>query len=62
MLSGSLDGRGVWGRMDTCLCMAEFHCCPPETVTALLIDYIPIQNKKLREFPGSPMAWTLSLQ
>ena len=22
MLCGSLDGRGVWGRMDTCLCMA----------------------------------------
>ena len=20
MLSGSLDGRGVWGRMDTCVC------------------------------------------
>ena len=23
MSRGSLDGRGVWGRMDTCLCMAE---------------------------------------
>ena len=22
-LYGSLDGRGVWGRMDTCVCMAE---------------------------------------
>ena len=22
-LYGSLDGRGVWGRMDTCICMAE---------------------------------------
>ena len=21
MLCGSLDGRGVWGRMDTCICM-----------------------------------------
>ena len=20
---GSLDGRGVWGRLDTCICMAE---------------------------------------
>ena len=23
VLCGSLDGRGVWGRMVTCLCMAE---------------------------------------
>ena len=23
MLCGSLDGRGVWGWMDTCICMAE---------------------------------------
>ena len=26
MVCGSLDGKGVWGRMDTYLCMAEsFH-------------------------------------
>ena len=30
MSRGSLDGRGVWGRMDTC--MAESLCCPAETV------------------------------
>ena len=30
---GSLDGRGVWRRMDPCLCMAEPLCCPPETIT-----------------------------
>ena len=47
MLHGSLDGRGIWGRMDTCLCVAEFLPCPPETITTLLIGYIPIQNKKL---------------
>jgi len=33
MLCGSLDARGVWGRMDTCLCMAESFCCLPETFT-----------------------------
>ena len=22
-LCGSLDGRGVWGKMDTCICVAE---------------------------------------
>ena len=45
-LCGSLDRRGVWERMDTCLCMAESLCCPPETITALLIGYTPIYNKK----------------
>ena len=29
----------VWGRMDTCMCMAESLCCLPETVTILLIGY-----------------------
>ena len=42
VLGDSLDGRGVWGRMDTCICMAESLCCPPETITALLIGYVPI--------------------
>ena len=46
MLCSSLDGRGVWERMDTCICLAESLCCPPETVTTLLIGYIPIQNNK----------------
>ena len=46
MLCGSLDGRGVWGRMDACICMAESLCYPPETITTLLIGYTPIQNKK----------------
>ena len=27
---GSLDGREVWGRMDTCIYMAESLCCSPE--------------------------------
>ena len=42
----SLDGRGVWGRMDTCVCMAESLCYWPETITILLIGYTPTQNKK----------------
>ena len=49
MLCGILDGRGVWGRMDTCVCMAEPLCCSPETVTALLIGNILTQNKKLKK-------------
>ena len=45
MLCGSLDRRGVWGRIDTCICMTEFFCYSPETNTRLLIGYTAIQNK-----------------
>ena len=44
MLCGSLGGRGVWVRMDTCICMTESL----ETITALLIGYTGIQNEKLK--------------
>ena len=44
MLCGSLDGRGVLGRMDTCICIAEFLCFPPETVIVLLIGCTPIRS------------------
>ena len=37
-LCGSLDGRVVWGRRDTCICMAESLHCSPETITTLLTD------------------------
>ena len=47
MLCGRLDGRRVWGRMDTCICTAEFLRCSPETVRTLLIDHTPKQNKKV---------------
>ena len=49
MLCGSLARKGVWGRMDIHICIAEFLCCPPETITTLLIGYTPIQNKKLKK-------------
>ena len=42
-----MNGRGVWGRTDPCICMAESPCCPPETT--LLISYTPIQNKNLKK-------------
>ena len=47
MSSGSLEGRGVWGRMDTCICKAESLCYTPETIT-LLISYTPIQNRRFK--------------
>ena len=31
-LCGSLDGRGAWARMDTCIKLAKFLCCPSETI------------------------------
>ena len=34
--------------METCICMAESLCCPPKTVTTLLISYTPTLNKKLK--------------
>ena len=45
-VSGNLDGRGVWGRRDARICMAESLCCLPETITTSLISYTPIQSKK----------------
>ena len=42
-------GWGVWRRMDTRMCVAESFCCAPETITTVLIDYTPIQNKKLKK-------------
>ena len=47
MLRGSLHARGVWGRMDTCICMAESLRNSAETTT-LLIGYTPIQYKKFK--------------
>ena len=44
VLCARLDGRGVWRRMDTCVCMAESLHCSPETITTLLISYTAIRN------------------
>ena len=34
-----LGWRGVWGRMDTCICIAELPRCSHKITTTLLIDY-----------------------
>ena len=49
MLCGSLDGRGVLGRVYTRICMAECLRCSPETITTLVISYTSIQNKKFKQ-------------
>ena len=64
ILCSSLDGREVWGRMDTCLYMVESLCCPPETITTLLIGSFFVCSvakscqtpcdPRDRSMPGSP--------
>ena len=44
VLSSSLGGKGVWRRMDTCICITEALCYPPETITALLITSTPVKK------------------
>ena len=39
MLCATLDGRGVWGRMGTWICMDESLPCSPEAITTLLVSY-----------------------
>ena len=51
-----LGGWGVWERMDTCIYMAESLSCSLQTITTLLIDYTPIQNKKLKKKKKNPAA------
>ena len=55
---GSLDGRRIWGIMDTCVCMAESLHCSPETVTRLLIGYTPKPEKAMAPH-SSTLAWKI---
>ena len=41
--------KSWWGRMDTCICLAESLCYPPETITAL-IYYTPTLNNRFLSF------------
>ena len=45
--------EGSLERMDTCICMAESLHCSLQTITTLLMDYTPIQNKKLKKKESS---------
>ena len=60
MLSSSLDRRGVWGRMDTYICMAESLCCSPETITTLLISCVVVQLPSRVQLFVTP--WTAAQQ
>ena len=41
------DERGVWERMDTCICMAESLPCLPETIATLFANQV-YPNTKLK--------------
>ena len=47
----SLAGRGVWVTMDPYVCMAESLRWASETITALLIGYTSIQNRRRQWHP-----------
>ena len=47
ILCGSLDGRGVWGRMDTCICMSEsllFTWNYHNIVNQFSVQFSPVQS------------------
>ena len=44
VLCGSRDGRGIQGRMGTCICMAESFPWLPGTITTF--SYIPKQQQQ----------------
>ena len=51
VLRASLDRRGIGGRMDTRICMAESLRCSPESTTILLISYDAAAAKSLQSCP-----------
>ena len=58
MFCGSLDGRGVQGRMDTCICLAESLCWAPENITALLMSYACLHVFSCVQLFATP--WTVA--
>ena len=60
---GGLEGKGVWGRMDTSICMAESLRCSSETITALLIGYTPIGTSRVAQMVKNlPAIWEVPLE
>ena len=60
MLCGSLGRRGVWERLNMCICMVESLCCSPEIITTLLISHVVIQS--LRHIWLFATPWTAACQ
>ena len=49
MLYGSLDGKGIHGRMATRVCMAESLHWSPETITTLSVNWLYPNTEKLKK-------------
>ena len=69
MICGSLDGRGLWGRMDTCVYMAESLFWPSESITMLSIicvivvqspSHVPLCNPMDYSTLGLPVPQSVS--
>ena len=48
VVHSNLDVRGVWGRMDTCVCMAESLRCSLEGTTIVNCIYPHYKMKSLK--------------
>ena len=46
---GSLDRRGVLGRMATWISMVESLCCSPETTTTVLVNLLAMLQYKIKK-------------
>ena len=61
LLCNNLDGRGVWGRMDICICIAESSWCSHETIKTVLIGYCSLLSHFSRvRLSATP--WTTARQ
>ena len=60
LLCGSLDGKGVWERMDPCICMVESPCSSPETITALVTGFVCAKPPQLCRLFA--ILWTVARQ
>ena len=61
MSGGRLGGMGVWGTVDTGICMAEALCCLPKTITILLLGYASMCAKSLQSCPTACSTMDCSL-
>ena len=58
MYTPRVNSKGNLGRMDTGICLVESLCCPPETVTTLLMDYNIKEKVKKQQSELSCELWT----
>ena len=46
LLWSRLDGRGLWGGIHTCICMAKSFRCSPETLTTVFVNCLYPNTKQ----------------